>query len=140
MIVERQNDSLYIVYKFINRSPHSIIDIRVSLYGNIYQNTENTLTKLEKISTSKIEYVEKYSPDNKERPDAIWGGFKIEDDKYKTLNEYDDLIFEFIARESYFNTFLTFEKKYLLSDIKENYTFEMDDNLTCRQIPERVIV
>jgi len=136
MIVEdiaNDPDHKFIVFKFINRTKHSILDIHAVLYGNTYQNDEHTLTHLDRLCETKILHVTKYSPKDPERADCIWGGMKIPTSKYNSITNYHDLFLTFIARESYYNTFLSKEVKYQPAKLKENHTFEMGENLTCRR-------
>ncbi len=135
LIVDSKDDgTLYVVIKILNKTKHPILDTQVALFGVSYQNEDHSVSTLDPISSNNIHSIREYCPHNKERPDAIWLGLKVTDKILQNIQQYENVRIEITTRESFYNTFLSIDKTINPDKIHHNYIFEKGDDMTCRKI------
>lgn len=129
---ETQQHSLAI--KFINKSPNSLVDVTVTLYGDRYQNKEKTIVNYHQLSKKQIPFVHGFNENDKNCHFAIIATMPIERPLEDIQKEFHALSVKVIGRDSVYSTYASVAKCYESTNIKPNSIFETCTNISTRQL------
>lgn len=135
MDTDPETDQCSLAIKFVNKSPNSLVNLTVSIFGSVYQNDEKSMVHYHKISEKNIPFVSKFDRSDKQAHYAVTATLPIVEALEDLVKKYDDVTVKIIGLEAFYGTYATVSKSYLLSDVKKGYIFEFGDNVSARKIP-----
>lgn len=122
--------------KFVNKSPNSLVNLTVYVFGSVYQNDDKSMVHYHKISEKQIPFVAKFDKTDTQAHYAVTATLPIEESLDGLTQKYDDVTVKIIGLEAFYGTYVTLSKSYALSEVKKGYIFEFGDNVSARKLPK----